>query len=238
MARVSINGHRDPAEKSKDEDERRFARELTVALSGQQRRVFANLNNLSEFFWLDETNRMVAVVSSNLDRMAVSGFHVAIQQTPLAQKGLGDLYGDVLEWVTRYSFDLVSGITSTTRKVVSLGLQRFVSQPDYTLRMLRDSLAPTFGMSRAQTISVTEVTRAYATGMDLAQRRIAEEGIKTVRVWQTMYDERVCPICQPLDSVYELPGGDGFVPAGQTGPGIPRPPAHPNCRCWTLLEPV
>jgi hypothetical protein len=235
MARVSINGHRDPAEKSKDEDERRFARELTMALSGQQRRVFANLNSLSEFFWQDETNRMVAVVSSNLDRMAMAGAHVAVQQTPLAQKGLADLHGDVLEWVTRYAFDLVSGITSTTRKVVQVGLQRFVSQPDYTLRMLKDSLAPTFGMSRAQTISVTEVTRAYAVGADRAQRRVAEEGIKTVKVWKTLYDEKVCPICQPLDELKESPEG-GFNPSG--GFGIPYPPAHPNCRCFTILEPL
>jgi len=36
-------------------------------------------------------------------------------------------------------------------------------------------------------------------------------------------DETVCPLCAPLEGKNE----------GDWG-GLPGPPAHPNCRCWTV----
>ena len=43
-------------------------------------------------------------------------------------------------------------------------------------------------------------------------------------VWRTAADERVCPVCGPLDG-QEWPGDAG-----------PQPPAHPNCRCARLFS--
>jgi hypothetical protein len=43
-------------------------------------------------------------------------------------------------------------------------------------------------------------------------------------VWRTAADERVCPVCGPLDGM-EWPSDVG-----------PQPPAHPNCRCQRLVS--
>lgn len=45
-------------------------------------------------------------------------------------------------------------------------------------------------------------------------------------VWRTAADERVCPVCGPLD------GGEWPADAG------PQPPAHPNCRCARVFSRV
>lgn len=45
-------------------------------------------------------------------------------------------------------------------------------------------------------------------------------------VWRTAADERVCPVCGPLDG-QEWPSDAG-----------PMPPAHPNCRCERVFSRV
>jgi len=49
-----------------------------------------------------------------------------------------------------------------------------------------------------------------------------------VPVWITARDDRVCPICGPLDSQRYEHWRDSF-PSG--------PPAHPNCRCGLRYDP-
>lgn len=52
--------------------------------------------------------------------------------------------------------------------------------------------------------------------------RVEQEQVYSVdwHVWQTAWDERLCPECAPLEGqIWEE--GDG-----------PTPPLHVNCRCW------
>lgn len=231
--RIAIGGQVDPASDQKDADEQRLANELSRFMSAQLGRVLANAGRLDAAFWSNEDRLMLGLFTSNLSRMAHTGADVAVQQTPL--KGLGDVSGDIMGWLNKYAFDLISGINGTTRAAVERAVGAFVSESSYTLRQLRETLQPAFGISRSTTIAVTEVTRAYAVGQDLMQSRIEQEGIPTIKVWRTLEDEKVCPICAPLDFLAESPQG-GFNPFG--GFGIPDPPAHPNCRCFTVLEPL
>jgi len=96
-----------------------------------------------------------------------------------------------------------------------------------TEAQLEALIAPAFGPVRAQMIAVTETTRAYSQASNLYQQLLAETGFETVRVWRTRHDERVCPVCGPLEGVTE----NAWPPNLQSGP-----PAHVNCRCWTVLE--
>jgi hypothetical protein len=80
---------------------------------------------------------------------------------------------------------------------------------------------------RALVIARTETMRASNEG----QRRLWEQRIaagnlpKTMqRVWITTPDDRLCPVCAPLDGA-RAPM-DGSFPGGLSGP-----PAHPQCRC-------
>lgn len=60
------------------------------------------------------------------------------------------------------------------------------------------------------------------------------------KVWVTAPDERVCPVCAPLDSV-AVKISDSFLVRGYLGlvhhdMRLWVPPAHPNCRCRVVPE--
>jgi SPP1 gp7 family putative phage head morphogenesis protein len=77
--------------------------------------------------------------------------------------------------------------------------------------------------ARALMVARTEVSGAiHRARLDLAKR--AERDL----MWSTADDELVCPICEPLDRTTASPGEE-------FAPDITSPPAHPNCRCTTIL---
>lgn len=85
----------------------------------------------------------------------------------------------------------------------------------------------TFSRGRADTVAVTETTRAASAGERSERRRFDAAGLRTVAYWVTERDSRVCPICRPLDSQREEFWQNEF-PGG--------PPAHPRCRCYLRYE--
>ncbi|RPI55954.1 MAG: hypothetical protein EHM56_04840, partial [Chloroflexi bacterium] len=64
--------------------------------------------------------------------------------------------------------------------------------------VLTAKLAPLFGKERAERIAVTEVTRLYAEGNQIAWRA---SGLVSGNRWNTAVDEKVCAICRPLHGV-------------------------------------
>lgn len=134
------------------------------------------------------------------------------------------------DWARTYCYDLIKGLTDTTRGVVSRAIQQFVELPGMTREQLEALLRPAFGDYRASMIAVTEVTRAYSAATRMYANLLEmEAGIVMHGVWQTRADEiaKKCPICGPLHGQPEEVWRDAF-PDG--------PPAHVNCRCWTVLE--
>lgn len=148
-----------------------------------------------------------------------------------------------LRWAREYSFDLIRGINDTTRQAVSEAIQQWNTTPGMVRQQLEDLLAPTFGETRAESIAVTEVTRAAAAGVNEDKKLLAQEGLSFARVWNTRNDERTCVICGPLNGM----GEDEPVP-GHPDPDIAMkgwgagertkdgPPAHPRCRCFHSLK--
>jgi HK97 family phage portal protein len=163
---------------------------------------------------------------------------------------------EVLEWVQRYSFELVRLLDERSRVVLSQAIQRWASN-GLPLSDLIEELGPIFGGKRAALIAATEVTRAYAEANLAAWRASGViEGVS----WRTANDERVCPICSALGGVTW--GADGAAPSsiaeqeaealvvgiGQpfvhpggrgaqeryAGKQFENPPAHPGCRCWLV----
>ncbi|HUT54386.1 MAG TPA: minor capsid protein [bacterium] len=72
---------------------------------------------------------------------------------------------------------------------------------------------------RMELIARTEVLRAHNQGRIKFHKHV---GVKKLE-WMTMDDERVCPVCGPLDGKVFLI--DRF----------PQQPAHPNCRCTNIV---
>lgn len=130
------------------------------------------------------------------------------------------------EWAQQHGAMLVSGLSGTTRARVAAEVRAFVENA-LSLSELRERIMDietgVFSAARAQTIAVTETTRAFAEGNVAAWQ---QSGVIQAYEWDTANDEITCPICGRLAGM-RVPMGQGF---GRYG----RPPAHPNCRCGLL----
>jgi hypothetical protein len=124
---------------------------------------------------------------------------------------------------TRLNLEMnATTIKNLQRVAAKLGLD-----PSLSAAQITAALYPTFSPYRATLTAVTEVTRAKAAATNGAVDILKEYGEDPVRRWSTRVDERVCPVCGPLDNkkepTYRKQWGDG-------------PPAHPNCRCRITVE--
>jgi hypothetical protein len=125
------------------------------------------------------------------------------------------------------AFDEVArGVADNSRRQFEALLGQGVSYDEIIERM-----AIRFSSGHAEQIAVTELTRAEGYFSDALQSRLSEQGVESQIRWQTSEDEKVCPICAPLDHKLKKDGG-WLTKFGL----IERPPAHPNCRCKTVVE--
>lgn len=124
------------------------------------------------------------------------------------------------------SYELAQQLDRTTRALVEEALYTYTSTPGMTRGDLVKLLEPAFGEPRANMIAVTEVTRIYSDATNAYQRLAAEYGVEMRRVWFTLRDQLVCPICGPLHGLPE----EDWPAQYRDGP-----PAHPHCRCGSEL---
>lgn len=135
-----------------------------------------------------------------------------------------------VEWITSHAGELITGISESTREdIVDLVEAAFEEQFD--VDDLADRISELIGdESRAETIARTETMRASNEGQSQLWDQAVEEGLLTgaeKQVWITTPDDRLCPICEPMDGVTTTLDGTFDV----DGDEIDGPPAHPNCRC-------
>jgi len=133
---------------------------------------------------------------------------------------------EAARWIRNYIFRFLKDLSTTTIDSLKYNIARFIETPGMTIGEVMQFLP--FDEQRAKTIAVTEITRAYAQGNQLAGEELKREfpGVKVVKVWFTNNDDLVCDICAPLNGV------EVEIDASWEG-GIDNPPAHVNCRCWT-----
>ena len=86
---------------------------------------------------------------------------------------------------------------------------------------VRDMGLSIFGPDRIEGITVGEVTAAVSAGGEAAARAAGQASDDDL--WRTEQDDKVCPICAPLEGAKRSRWSLKF-PAG--------PPAHTRCRCW------
>lgn len=129
-----------------------------------------------------------------------------------------------------YAYDLIKGIDDTSAAAVREAIASFIETPGVTIGDVIARLP--FDEQRAKMIAVTEITRAYAEGNREAGEELQEKfpDVQVMEYWYTNNDDKVCPICGPLDGT-SVPLDEPFTTL-EDGP-IYRPPAHVNCRCWS-----
>ena len=124
-----------------------------------------------------------------------------------------------MSWARGASYELVHGITQTSRALIQDALGDWVRDGG-AMENLVNRLLPQFGEVRAEAIAVTESTRSFATGSRLLYQ---QAGIRRVQLL-TNRDDHVCPICRPYD---------GQIVDIEIGvPGVGFMPWHVNCRCF------
>jgi len=163
----------------------------------------------------------------------------------------------IIAFLHQYRLQDIPGINATTRTQVINSISTWLRSGD-DLSALETALASIFGNSRAAMIAATEITRLFAIGNEIIWNA---SGVVSGKKWVTARDERVCPICGPLDGLItelnaSFPLGIDIVAdspqmrkllgekfseelsqrrasslLGSVGT-IQRPPAHQRCRCW------
>ena len=98
-------------------------------------------------------------------------------------------------------------------------------------RLKADRLAHRRNFNRVQMIARTELLRAS----NLGALAIYQANNDVLRGWEwlTAVDDRVCPICAPLDGLLFNFDGSPAEKGLSTTAQIP-PPAHPQCRCTVV----
>ncbi len=90
---------------------------------------------------------------------------------------------------------------------------------------------------RSKTIARTEIIAAAHEGQKEAWQQAVDEGLldpaETNREWITTPDDRLCPICEPMNG--QIVGLDEAFLNGE-GEDVEEPPVHPNCRCTVGLK--
>lgn len=225
--------------------ERRAARDLALGMEEWLRTVFPDSMTDAEI--ADWAARLEAgsVTFRDVLRRALQdsvdlGVSVAVEQLDNIGFGFDWTLASTraAEWASRYSYELVGGITETTRARLAAAVTEWVNNGEPLPSLIRE-VAPIFGRDRAAMIAATEVTRAYAEGTVTGYQA---SGVVERLVWRTAMDERVCPVCGALHNktVGISARFDGALPPDvrERFPNITfqRPPAHPNCRCWIVAE--
>lgn len=181
---------------------------------------------------LQEAHRYA--IGRTIEEGAEAGLSVAFGQ--LGNVGINLSYGPVnrfaVEWAQQYTFDLVSRIDESTGRQLGNAVAGWIQRGDALPSLVRD-LEPLFGPVRAEMIASTETTRAFAEGSLIGYRQTpVVVGVEFL----TAADERVCPICRPLngergnmEGQFVHPGGEGNATRYEGRTFIV--PCHVRCRC-------
>jgi HK97 family phage portal protein len=228
--------------------ERRAERQIAAGLATQQERVLAMLPETADDFteWarhdLEEALRRQPTEDELYDmlrRALVQSVDLGVAAAVAQMETVGIGFDWTLaneearQWADRYVGELITDIDATTLRRVRAAVEQWIVNGEPLERLIED-LTPIFGGQRAELIASTEVTRSYAEANRQAYR---QAGMRYIR-WNTAADERVCPICGPLNG--QVVGIDARfddalpddVREQFRNTTFEIPPAHPRCRCW------
>jgi len=184
-------------------------------------------------FWQLTKDRLWNGFSRTLIEIAFSGARNGSRALPKGAQVLVNWDGvnhGILDYLRRYR-NTWDGIVDWTRDRTVPLIDEWIRSGE-PLDALEKKLEFYYSPERAQRIATTEVTKLYAEGNQTTWK---ESGMVSGNRWMTAMDEKVCPICEPLDGMEVELGENGFTTEGG-GIGVTGPPLHVSCRCW--LQPI
>ena len=174
-------------------------------------------------FWAQEAKRLYdalfPLILATIQKAVASSVDMLLAALGMTMPAVNwDLVNaDALLWAEKYTYDLVSGITSTSQKFLQDELSQWIASGE-PLDKLIENLTPMFGPVRAEMIAATEVTRVYSEANILAW---TESGVVSGYRFNTVYDDLVCAICEPDNGqIYPLTDREHLAPR------------HVRCRCF------
>jgi len=197
---------------------RELADEFTAALGDPP-----SLDNVPPDKWDEMRTRVQGVLLG-----ALTAMYIAAAEAQMEESGFTVDTVEVNEaaaiWARTYAASLATRFIDNTRKMTQTGiddlLHNGLSQRDFDAR-----IDAAFGPVRTTQIAGTETTSAISQGGLLIGAAMLARGLALKPFWETEEDDRVCPICAPLNDT-EITNGS-------------YPPAHINCRCrvtWRVPE--
>ena len=142
-------------------------------------------------------------------------------------EGVFDLTNpELIDFFDDHSKLLIKSVDDFTAKWIAIKIQEGKKNGLGVNEIAKTLISEGKGISklRAQRIAMNELINAMTVVELEAAKRY---GIKEI-IWRTSIDDRVCPICIPLEGIKREVGGTFPTP---TGP-VEGPPAHVGCRCF------
>jgi len=189
-------------------------------------------------FWTKEAKRLLAILLTFLDAGAIGGVEGLAAEAGIDIDWTAAIT-DASRWARQHAAQLVTKVTDTTKERIRIIVANWMETehtfPELWKQLVQDQA---FSPYRAKLIAATETTKAYAEGKMIGAEQLEKEGWYAYqKVWQTANDDRVCPICAPLqyngNNAANGVRGTFNTLAGE----LEGPPAHPGCRCWVNMIP-
>jgi hypothetical protein len=229
---------------NREQWEAKFAKELGKLLrrtSGEILELLGdppNLDNIPFGFWDDIGEETSAILRKYFRRI----YLIAAEEL-LSLQPVGVDWGLINEaaatWAESATFELISNLNKTSRKVVQKAVSAFYTEGQ-TLDELSAALVDSFGPVRAEMIAATEVTNASMFGEWGLIQELVKEGVTAWAFWETENDEFVDDeICRPLHgrpADGESSDGSPFWIHPDSGVQYNIGAAHTRCRCWIVWD--
>lgn len=185
--------------------------------------------------------------SSTSSESASAPDGASLQETPKVRNVKADKSGWVSlpnlraqEYAKKHAAEAVTQINDTTRKeiarIVSDGVKSGSSYNDIA-KAIKDKfeefavpMPQKHVSNRAVLVAVTELANAYCEGNAQVGNYLQDNGVKMMKAWQTLEDDRVSDGCRENERV-------GWIPINKEFPsGHMHPPRFPGCRCDFLQD--
>jgi SPP1 gp7 family putative phage head morphogenesis protein len=168
----------------------------------------------------DDTRPQVKAAMQK-DQQAVSDFYAGTKDEFLRSSFNWPTSREKVKLLASRTYTDLKGVTEGMSARISHDLVDGLTKGDSPLTIARQlSKDVDISRSRAETIARTEIIRTHAEGQLDAFEKLGVTAVGVMAEWSTAEDDRVCPLCQPLDgTVLKVQEARGLLPR------------HPNCRC-------